>query len=211
MKKIGIVIAFLIVISLLLVPLAACEGPQGPQGQEGPQGPQGPQGPEGPQGPRGRAGGETGPAGPEGPQGEPGPMGPQGEQGDRGLAGPTGLMGPPGPAGPNATIVVFAPGGPCVCYVVDGTTATIDVYGSNFVPGQHLHLTICETDYVVEENLDIITACGAFYVQTVLSSPNPPDMTPVSLKAWVDDGDGVFDAGDVLWACWPLRVHYIQE
>ena len=57
---------------LILLLIAACEGPVGPQGPAGPQGTQGPIGPQGPQG----VTGETGPQGPGGPQG---PVGPQGE------------------------------------------------------------------------------------------------------------------------------------
>ena len=62
MKKAGKIVAFLIVIALIVVPLAACQGTPGPSGSPGPMGPQGPAGAEGP----------GGPAGPEGDQGPPG-------------------------------------------------------------------------------------------------------------------------------------------
>ena len=68
MKKAGKIIAFLIIIALIVVPLAACAGQQGPAG---PQGPQGPPGPQGEQGPRG-APGEEGQPGIPGEQGPPG-------------------------------------------------------------------------------------------------------------------------------------------
>lgn len=84
MRKTGKIIAFVIVISLLLVPLAACQGPAGAQGPPGSPGAQGPPGPQGPRGSRGVAG----------------PVGLQGPEGEVGLAGPR------GPAGPNPQIVV---------------------------------------------------------------------------------------------------------
>jgi hypothetical protein len=121
MKKAGKIIAFLIIISLLLVPLAACNGEgeeestevvlqllQGPQGEQGPPGPQGPQGPQGPMGPQGA----PGPTGPQGPQGPIGPRGPQGAKGDQGDQGPKGDkgdkgdQGDPGPGYPNAVVGV---------------------------------------------------------------------------------------------------------
>ena len=82
--KVGRVIAFVILISLLLVSLAACQGPAGPQGPPGSPGAQGPAGPQGPRGSRGPAG----PVGLQGPEGDVGPRGPA------------------GPAGPNPQIVV---------------------------------------------------------------------------------------------------------
>jgi len=212
MKKIGAIIAFLIVISLLMVPLAACEGPQGPTGDPGPTGAQGPQGDQGPMGPPGRAGGEPGPPGPQGDpglQGLVGPQGDEGEKGDTGPAGPMGPPGPPGPVGPNATIVVMDAGSYAVlCYI--WTTAQdydIVVYGSNFVPADSVHLTICETDIVLAQDITV-NVCGAFSVPLTVASPAPPHNTPVAIKAWVDDGDSVFDAGDVLWACWPIHIYW---
>jgi hypothetical protein len=68
MKKVGKIIAFLIIIALIVVPLTACPGGQG---AGGPMGPAGPQGEKGERGPRG-APGEQGPRGPAGPEGPPG-------------------------------------------------------------------------------------------------------------------------------------------
>lgn len=209
MKKIGVIIAFLIVISLLLVPLAACQGPQGPQGPKGPEGPAGPKGEEGPPGPPGRAGGEPGPAGPAGPQGEPGP---QGEQGKRGLPGAMGLpgsSGPPGPAGPDATIVVVDLIDRFIITYVHTTEMYLDigVYGSNFIPGDYVHLTYCETDEVIHENATV-NECGAFYVFPEGSiDVSGGESEPFAVKAYVDDGDGVFDSDDELWACWPMQIY----
>ena len=107
MKKAGKIIAFLIIIALLLVPLAACTGEQGPTGQQGPSGPAGAQGEPGKQGPPGKAGGGEGPQGDpgeQGLQGEEGPEGPQGDRGRTGSRGLTGLTGPAGPPGPPGTI-----------------------------------------------------------------------------------------------------------
>jgi hypothetical protein len=81
MRKIGKIIAFLIVIALIVVPLTACPGGQG---STGPMGPAGPQGEKGERGPRG-APGDPGPRGPRGPEG---PEGPEGEQGEQGPQGP---------------------------------------------------------------------------------------------------------------------------
>ena len=96
MKKAGKLIAFLIIIALLLVPLAACAGGQGLTGPQGPAGQAGPQGEPGKQGPPGKAGGGEGPQGEQGVPGDPGEEGPAGEEGPRGR---TGSMGPPGPPG----------------------------------------------------------------------------------------------------------------
>ena len=178
MKKAGKIVAFLIIIALIVVPLAACQGPPGATGAPGPMGPQGPAGPEGPAGPPG-AEGDTGPAGPQGLQG------PEGD---------------PGKMGPNAQIVVvsYYDGG----YATVWYAPTVMVAGSNFVYGDYVHLTICAEDYVLEENI-LVNECGAFFVYDVsLPEPSPP--WEVSLKAYVDDGDREFDAGDELWACWPL-------
>ena len=217
MKKIGAIIAFLIVVSLLMVPLAACEGPQGPQGDPGPTGAQGPQGDIGPMGPRGAGGGDPGPPGPQGepgPTGPEGPQGPEGEKGDRGLGGPMGPPGPQGPIGPagtNATIVVMDGEGSAavLCYIwTSAADYDIVVYGSNFVPDDYIHLTICENDTVLtpEPATLQVNVCGAFFQALTLNYPIPPFDTPVSIKAWVDDGDGYFGSGDVLWACWPIHV-----
>ena len=209
MKKIGVIIAFLIVISLLLVPLAACQGPQGPQGPKGPEGPAGPKGEEGPPGPPGRAGGEPGPAGPEGPQGEPGPTGPQGEQGEMGPAGPSGPMGPPGPMGPDATIVCVDPTTKVILSSVTTGSTQIDVgvYGSNFPFGEIVHLTYCETDLEFYFGVDV-NECGAFYVEGIIYDGSG-DTPPFSVKAYLDDGNGTFGPEDPLWACWPMKIWWL--
>lgn len=69
MKKAGKLVAFLVIITLILVPLAACAEGQGPTGPQGPAGPAGSQGSPGKPGPPGKAGGPEGPEGPEGPAG----------------------------------------------------------------------------------------------------------------------------------------------
>jgi len=217
MKKIGIIIAFLIVISLLLVPLAACQGPQGPKGPEGPEGPMGLKGEDGPPGPPGRDTGDPGPQGPQGDPGPQGPIGPQGEKGERGLRGPAGPMGVPGPAGPNATIVVayYNPGGSdtVISEFTGYGSYPIIVYGSNFVPGDVVHLTICTTDIVLVEDITV-NACGAFVTAsiTLLEDPDTGVVVPEgmwSVKAYVEtDGTAGFSAGDVRWACWPLEVNW---
>ena len=220
MKRIGIIVAFLIVISLLLVPLAACQGPQGPKGPEGPEGPMGLKGEDGPPGPPGRDVGDPGPQGPQGDPGPQGPVGPQGEKGDRGLRGPAGPMGPPGPAGPGPTIVVCSGEGDndghAITFFYDGTgDFVIRVYGSNFVPGDSVHLTICEDDTILAQNLSVLP-CGTFgvYAMTLIPALNGIGVIVPggvhSVKAWVDDplgaSPGLWDAGDELWACWPLEV-----
>jgi len=222
MKKISIIIAFLIVISLLLVPLAACQGPQGTKGPEGPEGPMGLKGEDGPPGPPGRDTGDPGPQGPQGDPGPQGPVGPQGEKGDRGLRGLAGPMGVPGPAGPNATIVVayYNPGGSdtVISEFTGYMSFPIIVYGSNFVPGDSVHVTICQSDLVLIEDV-VVNACGAFVTASITLWEEPDTIGVVvpggmhSVKAWVDDPLGAdpdnWDAGDVRWACWPLEVNWM--
>jgi hypothetical protein len=226
MKKIGIIIAFLMIISLLIVPLAACEGPQGPQGEQGPQGPQGVQGEEGPPGPPGQPGGATGPQGPAGPAG---PQGEQGEQGPRGLTGATGPMGPQGiqgDVGPNATIVVTDPtfdpysdlyGAFAICYIFLGSgpgpwSRDAYVYGSNFPAGSYVSITICETDIILDEDV-LVNACGAFRTTITISTTDFPltSLYICSVKAWVDVGEDGFDGDDELYACWPLSILWETE
>jgi hypothetical protein len=81
-------------------------------------------------------------------------------------------------------------------------STSIVVCGSNFVPGALVHLTICAHDTVLVENIKV-NECGAFKVDVVITEAMVGE---VSLKAWVDNGNNKFDAGDVLWACWPLCV-----
>jgi len=218
MKRIFIAIAFLIVISMLLVPLAACEGTEGPQGPQGPPGdvgPQGPQGDAGPMGPPASAGGEQGPAGPAGPQGPQGEPGPQGEQGERGLPG---SMGPPGSIGPQgepavSTIVVCdTETDEAITYIYAPGSYWIDVYGSSFVFGTTVHLTICEDDTVLAYDIPV-NECGAFLCEDIMLVSAPDTGVYVeggvhSVKAYVDDGNGDFGPEDELWACWPLEIEW---
>jgi hypothetical protein len=185
MKKAVKIVAFLVVIALILVPLTACQGLQGPQGPPGTQGPQGPTGPAGPTG-------EQGPAGPAGPEGEEGPPGEQGE---------------PGPAGPNAALFITDGSGDAICYIATGATSvTFYVYGSNFDPDDSVHLTYCQNDEILVEDINV-NACGVFKVSATIHWPTPTN--PFAVKAWVDDGDGHFDSGDELWACCPLEIYWI--
>ncbi len=191
MKQIGMMLALLVIVALIMVPLTACEAMQGPAGPQGGQGPQGEPGPAGPQGE-------------QGPQGEPGPAGPQGPAGPEGPAGP---MGPAGSMGPNAQIVVVDDTGYAVCYIATGDVSyLVNVYGSNFFPGDRVNLTMCEDDTVLAEDI-LVNDCGAFVASATITWPTPTQ--PFAVKAWVDDGDGVFDAGDKLWASWPLSIYWI--
>jgi hypothetical protein len=184
-KKAVKIVAFLVIIALILVPLTACPGQQGPQGPPGIQGQQGPQGP-------------TGPAGPAGEQGPAGPAGPEGEQG---------LPGEPGPAGPNAALFITDGSGDAICYIATGdTSVTFYVYGSNFDPDDSVHLTYCQDDEILVEDINV-NACGVFKVSAIIDWPTPTN--PFAVKAWVDDGDGHFDSGDELWACCPLEIYWI--
>jgi hypothetical protein len=188
MKKASKIIGFLIIIALILVPLTACPGQQGEQGPQGPQGPQGEKGERGPIGPPG----ETGPAGPTGPQGEEGPPGEQGEQ---------------GPPGPNAALFIVDGSGSAVCHISTmDVSVTFTVYGSNFEPGDTVHLTYCEDDELLVEDIDV-NDCGVFEASATVEWPTSTN--PFAVKAWVDDGDGHFDSGDELWACCPLEIHWI--
>jgi hypothetical protein len=162
MRKVGKIIAFLIIVALIVVPLTACPGQQGPAGPAGPAGPQGEKGERGPMGPPGDSG-VRGLRGPEGPQGDPGDPGDPGER---------------GAIGPNATIVVIDSSYDAVV----GYSQAWAVVGSNFEPGDIVTLTICENDYILAENL-LVNDCGSFFCTVTL--PEPTDFE-VSLKAWVD-------------------------
>ncbi len=168
MKRASKIIVFLLIIALIVVPLAACQGLQGPQGDPGPTGPQGPQGDMGPRGPQG----QPGPAGPAGPAGtEPGPQGPVGP------AGATGPQGIAGASGPQISTtwanIVVADEPPYLPYTMedeigeltinDVTVRDYDfqtifpvqacwvrVKGSGFNPGEVVVLTICENDTVLD-------------------------------------------------------------
>jgi hypothetical protein len=182
MKKAGKIIAFLIIIALIVVPLTACQGQQGPAGPPGPAGEQGPAGPAGEQGPAG----PTGPTGPEGPKGDKGDPGEQ------------------GPPGPDARIVVTDNSGPVCDIWTTAATYQVKVYGSHFDPTDYVNLTICEDNEILAENIDV-NDCGAFRVTVVLSGMVSHGRVS-SVKAWVDDGDGVFDAGDEFRDSWPLYI-----
>ena len=118
----------------------------------------------------------------------------------RGPEGPAGPAGPEGPAGAGSTaeiVVVDTSYDATVGYV-----PSLMVVGSGFEPGDSVHLTICDEDYVLAEDIEV-NDCGAFSEAVSLPTPSLP---VVSLKAYVDDGDGEFDSGDELMACWPLIV-----
>jgi hypothetical protein len=136
--------------------------------------------------------------------GAPGATGATGAAGAAGPAGATGATGPQGPAGPNAQIIASDGSGHAICsvHITMHMSTSIAVCGSNFVPGALVHLTICEHDTVLVENVKV-NECGAFKADVVITEAMAGE---VSLKAWVDNGNNKFDAGDVLWACWPLCV-----
>jgi len=199
MKKAGKIIAFLIIIALIVVPLAACAGPPGPSGAPGPMGPQGPAGAPGKQGPPG----SEGAAGAAGPRGFPGE---DGEDGD---------------LGPVAQLVVcmdweedghwgFYP----VCSAYPGQD--LFILGACFPPDEEVTITICDTNCVwaeVETN-----DCGAFLILeiAIIDMPDGEQLDDlledycydvVSVRAWVD---AEIDEGKVvdgeLWANWPLFI-----
>jgi len=215
MKKAGKIIAFLIIIALIVVPLTACPGQQGSQGPAGPAGPQGEKGERGPMGPPGTDGarGPVGPAGSEGPQGE------QGEPGDN--------------AGSTAEIVVniytyfevpypnyleqdqdgsygYWHFGYDEYYGYMASSAVwpgmpVTVLGSGFPENELVFITYCDDNTVwfdVETN-----ECGAFYYDDY--APDVPGYygEPMSIRAWVDDGDEEFDEDcDELMDTWPLYL-----
>jgi hypothetical protein len=143
MRKIGKIVAFLIIIALIVVPLTACPGQQGPQGPAGPAGPQGEKG-------------ERGPMGPPGDPGLRGPVGPEGPKGERGEPGASG-------AGTTADIVVnslpwwsdYTYGyGYAVCSVPlwfwsTDADAALTISGSCFEPDAYVVITVCGIDHVV--------------------------------------------------------------
>jgi hypothetical protein len=139
-----------------------------------------------------------------GAPGATGAAGATGAPGATGAAGAAGATGPAGPAGPNAQIIASDGSGHAICsvHITMHMSTSIAVCGSNFVPGALVHLTICKEDTVLVENI-LVNECGAFKAGVVITEAMAGE---VSLKAWVDNGDSKFDAGDVLWACWPLCV-----
>jgi len=178
MKQAVKVVVFLVIISLVLVPLAACDGEVDLTEIEIPAGLQGPPGPQGDPGPPG----VPGPQGPAGPQGEPGlagPAGSEGAQGERGLRGPAGPMGPPGPPGEQGPqiaatwLLVMDPYYNCnhlapytivdtavynysspppgfITYPFPWGPCWVRIKGSGFDPGAVVELTICESDTVLD-------------------------------------------------------------
>ena len=210
MKKAGKIIAFLIIISLLVVPLAACAGGQG---ATGPQGPTGPAGAKGERGPIGQPGttGPTGPVGDTGPTGETGATGEQGEQGEM---------------APVAQLVVcmyweesrngyyemFFP----VSSAYPGQP--LSILGSCFPEDELVTITICDLNCVwaeVETN-----DCGAFVIEEIYLDDLDEDQLDylwenydynvVSVRAWVDaeiDDDNKVVDGE-LWANWPLFLMF---
>ena len=210
MKKVGKIIAFLIIVALIVVPLAACAEGQGPTGPQGTQGTQGPKG-------------ERGPIGQPGKQGPPGPIGPEGDKGDKGDTGLTGAPGSP------AQIVVcgwaefttiypdyleiggfwhfgydYHGYGYATCEVEIGTY--VEIYGSCFPPNEYVVVTFCEENYYwfeVKTN-----DCGAFVYDTYIPwwfGYGYYDYDVMSIRAWVDAD--VYDwtvVDGVMYANWPL-------
>ena len=187
MKKAGKLIAFLIIIALIVVPLAACTGPAGPAGTPGPMGPQG-------------------------PRGVPGAQGPPGSEGEPGLRGPAGPEGPPGP--PRQIVVTYAYEG-SIAIVEVYNEMWVCVVGSCFDLDEEIEITICGKHWFwVEEDEDILLGdCGAFaavvevpdcdWFEDNFGEPeeaeNDGERWMVGVKAEVD--------GEVQ-ASWPLWVWY---
>ena len=215
MKKAGKIIAFLIIISLLVVPLAACAEGQGPTGPQGPQGPPGPKGDRGPIGQPGKPG-PTGSVGDTGPEGETGATGEQGEQGEM---------------APVAQITIgwdedwdyFAGAAP-IPWPATVWYAWLDmplvILGACFPEDELVTITICDRNCVwaeVETN-----DCGAFGIYDIelldldsaqfeyLMTNYVDDV--VSVRAWVDAeiDDGKVVDGE-LWANWPLFIYGIRN
>ena len=204
MKKVGKIIAFLIIIALLVVPLAACaaEG-QGPTGPQGPVGPPGAQGEEGEQGPPGRAGGPEGPEGPEGPTGATGATGATGPEGDR---GPTGLMGAPGapgpvgPCNPQITVGMFwEMEYYCDCPLYPYECVFIEYF--MLEPGIGYYIYDCgtklpsEVDWLVEKYGCVYVETGIYFcqipMQTCVCLEMPPWLVSHSIIGYTYAGDYV--------------------
>ena len=231
MKKAVKIVVFLVITSLILVPLAACDGEVDLTEIEIPAGLQGPPGPQGDPGPPGI----PGPQGPPGPQGEQGPAGPAGlagPQGERGLRGPVGPMGPPGPAGPDAQIAIGLASElnwqailkTYVLYMEVGdfysltSSETLVVLGACFPPNELVTGTICDLNSVW---FQVTTNdCGGFLYTTNLEAVDPQLMdeiielyilspTPVSVRAWINAtlvGGGLFVESGELWANCSLYI-----
>lgn len=181
MKKAGKLIAFLIIIALIVVPLAACTGPAGPSGSPGPMGPQGIKGP-------------------------PGAQGPPGSDGAAGAMGPRGFPGEDGELGPVAQLVVcieeidtIYPFYWAVCAVPYGPVDLI-IVGACFPPGELVTITYCDEDIYWDE----VEAndCGAFVIHTDVPEGFDDWIDDViSVRAWVDDE---------VWANWPLYIYPVE-
>jgi len=158
---------------------------QGPPGPQGPEGPLGPQGLEGIQGPLGQKG--TGNRGPQGAQGEPG--------GVRQI-----VVG-----------VYEVDGGDGRMYVTWNVDIgdTVFILGACFDSGDEVWITYCDTNELWEDETVTANGCGSFIIT---ETEVPADLDEwvdetVSVRAWIDDGDGVFeDDEDELAACWPLYI-----
>jgi hypothetical protein len=213
--KIGKIFVFLIILVVILISITACAGQPGTT-QPGTTQPGTTQPPlpsvVGPQTPPVTLAnpGTSTTGGPTVSSGTPTPppltvaATPTVNQGPAGPQGPTGLQGaagPQGPIGPNAQIVVSSE----YPYATVVYISPVWVLGSNFTPGDYVHLTMCQYNHIVKENI-LVNDCGAFVVKVDLPPQAMITLDVVALKAWVDDGDGVFDEADVLWACWPLVV-----
>jgi hypothetical protein len=194
MRKIGKLVAFLIILALIVVPLTACPGQQGSQGP-------------------------AGPAGPQGEKGERGPMGPPGETGMRGPVGPKGPEGPEGPAGADgtgsvATIVVNADwDDDAISIVYPGMQ--VWVIGACFNTHDDIVVEICGEHWFTVDKEDI-SPCGAFcygkydpylYVPQWIwfyDRFGEPHGYGYSEEEW-DIGMKAYQDGE-LKACWPFIV-----
>jgi hypothetical protein len=208
MKKAGKILAFLIIIALIVMPLAACAGTAGVQGPMGPRGTQGPAGPEGPAGPPGSEG-DTGPAGATGPAGTPGA---------------------PGAPGGVRQIVVAAHyelsdgdgmyyACPTIINVYEG--AFVIVSGSCFDLSKEVEITICGKHWFWVDEDEEYTG----YVKGVWIDK---DCGAFAVSCWLPDGEWFYDYfGDtedrywtvgvkaevdgVIQASWPLLVMWMME
>jgi len=196
MRKIGKLVAFLIILALIVVPLTACPGQQGSQGP-------------------------AGPAGPQGEKGERGPMGPPGETGMRGPVGPKGPEGPAGPAGADgsgtvATIVVSYYDDPPMWYAISVVYPNmyVMVSGACFNTHDDIVVELCGEEWftVCEED---ISPCGAFCYGKMVTLQVPswtwfydefgePYGYGYGYEEW-NVGVKAYQDGE-LKACWPLII-----
>ena len=217
MKTIVKTFIILGIMTLFLIPVVSCVGPQGPIGLMGPPGPRGATGPQGP-------------VGPAGLQGAQGPMGP---------AGPRGLRGPVGSTrqivvGEEYEIVNLTSYGtrsyddpddglPGFSYVYDISTVRetkfhiiwrasrrqdVTVLGACFPSYEDVIITICDDDGEdrIWEEAEVNEYC-AFLEETRIPTW-VRTRTTVAVKAWIDlDNDDTLEEEDgELQACWPLYI-----